>query len=147
METSAPVALIAGGFVAFFTLLWCFVLWIVSWVSGWRRLAEHFGTAFEFRGDVVAFVSARIGIANYSGMLTVGASEEGLYLVPIRIYRLFHRPILVPWTEIAADVRGRPRWPRVRLTFPASPGVRILLYGRSAIHCLPYLKRAADSDA
>jgi len=147
MAQGTPVALIAVGFVAFFALLWCFVLWVVSWVGGWRRLVDRFGAPFEFGGDVVAFVSARIGIANYSGMLIVGANDEGLYLVPIRIYRLFHRPLFIPWPETAASVRGRARWPRVRLTFPALPGRRILLYGCSAKHCLPYLRRHFDLDA
>lgn len=141
MSTCALVALVAVGFAAFFALIWCFVLWVVSWVSGWRRLADRFDAPFKFGGDVVAFVSARIGIGNYSATLIVGANDEGLYLVPIRIYRPFHRPLFVPWAETVASSRGRELRPRVRLTFPALPGKRILLYGRSAEHCLPYVRR------
>ncbi len=133
-------------FVAFFLALWCFILWLASRASGWRRLAERFGTPVEFSGDVASFVSARIGIANYSGVLILGASDQGLYLVPIRIYRLFHRPLLIPWTEIAATARDSAFMPRVQLTFPNVPHKRIFLYGRSAKLCLPYLHREGRDD-
>ena len=140
MSTSALVVLTAAGFAVLFALIWCFVLWVVSWLSGWRRLADRFGAALEFGGDVVAFVSARIGIANYNGVLIVGANDEGLYLVPIQIFRLFHQPLFIPWAEIAASPRGRALLLRVQLTFPAWPGTRILLFGRSAKLCMPYLR-------
>jgi Kef-type K+ transport system membrane component KefB len=146
MDTSGSIVLIAIGFVAFFVVLWCFILWLASWVSGWRRLAERFASTFEYGGEVVAFVSARIGIANYSGMLILGAGDQGLYLVPIRIYRLFHPPLLIPWTEIVADVHERAVVPRVRLTFPSVPGKRILFYGRSAKACMPYVRPESSFD-
>jgi hypothetical protein len=149
MTTSGFAALIAIAFVAFFVALWVFILWLASWAGGWRRLAERFGTTFGFGGEVVSFVSARIGIANYSGVLILGASDHGLYLVPIRIYRLFHLPLLIPWTEIAArvpdraDTRESAIMSRVSLTFPSVPGKRMWLYGRSAKQCMPYLQNQA----
>jgi len=140
MTTSEFVVLLVVGFVVFFVALWCFVLWVISLASGWRRLAERFGRAVWFTGEVTTFASARVGLANYNGALIVGASREGLYLVPIRIFRPFHSPLHIPWTDTVAQVRGSEAFPRVQFTFPSAPGKRILLYGRSAKQCLPYLQ-------
>ena len=146
MSTGESVASIVVGFIVCYILLWCFVLWVISRLSGWHRLAERFGAASAFGGEPISFVSARIGWANYSGMLIVGANEEGLYLAPIRIYRPFHETLFIPWAETEADVRGRARWPRVQLTFPTVPGKRILLYGRSAAHCMPHIQRSFGNE-
>ncbi len=146
MSASEIGVLFAVGFAVFFVLIWCFVLWVVSLVSGWRRLASRFGDTSMFSGDVTAFGSARIGLANYSATLIVGASDEGLYVVPMRIFRPFHRPLFIPWTETEAESRGGAHLPRVRLTFPTVPGTSILLYGRSAQRCMPYLRRRFGFD-
>jgi hypothetical protein len=147
MTASVPVPLIVIGFIAAFVLLWSFILWLASWTSGWRQLAERFGATFEYGGEVVKFVSARFGLANYSGVLILGADDQGLYLVPIWIYRLFHQPILIPWTEIEAHVYEEAVLPRVKLTFPSVPGKRILLYGRSAKECMPYLREHSGFES
>jgi len=141
MTASGYVALVAIAFVAFFVIVWCFVLWLAAWMSGWRRLAERFATAFEFTGEVSSFVSARIGIANYSGALIAGANDQGLYLVPIRIFRPFHRPLLIPWTEIEADARESAIMPRADLRLPGVLRKRIFLYGRAAELCMPFLQQ------
>ena len=146
MTTSALVPLIVIGFGAFFVLIWTFVLWLAAWVGGWQKLAEQFAATFVYSGEVVKYVSARFGLANYSGMLILGAGDQGLYLVPIRIYRPFHPPLLIPWTEIEARVHEGTAVPRVQLTFPSVPGKRILFYGRSAKECMPYLNKRSDFD-
>ena len=128
-------------------MIWTFVLWLASWTSGWRRLAERFSATFEYTSEVVKFVSARFGLASYSGVLILGAGPQGLYLVPIRIYRPFHPPLLIPWTEIEADVHEGSVLPRMKLTFPSVPGKWILLYGRSARECLPYVRKQDGFEA
>jgi len=145
MTTSGYIVLLAAAFVAFFVTLWVFILWLAAWASGWRRLAEHFAATFEFGGEVFSFVSARIGVANYSGALIAGASDQGLYLVPIRIFRPFHRPLLIPWTEIEIDARESAIMPRAVLRFPGVLRKRVFLYGRSAELCMPYVGRYSDS--
>lgn len=146
MTTSGFIALMAMAFVVFFVALWLFVMWLSSWASGWRRLAERFKTTFEFDGETVSYVSARIGWGNYSAALVVGANDQGLYLVPVWAFRPFHLPLLIPWTEIEAHVRTKSAYPRVRLTFPSVPGKRIWLYGRAAKQCLPYLRMVRNPD-
>ena len=140
MTASGLAFFVVLGAIAFFVLVWCFAVWIASWASGWRKLAERFPATFAFTGDTVRFASARIGIANYNGTLIVGTGSEGLYLVPIRIFRFFHPPLLIPWTEITSDPRDSSIMPRVLMTFPSVPGTRIYLYGRSVKQCMPFLR-------
>lgn len=137
------MVLIVLGFVVLFPLFWISVFWLLSRLSGWGRLAESFPHRFEPTGDILLFASARVGWVDYSAALILGVGEEGLYLVPMWLFRPFHAPVLVPWTQIEADAREGRRIPRVKLTFPGTPAPAIGLYGREAQRCLPYLRPEA----
>ena len=39
-------------------------------------------------------------LANYKNVLTLGASQQGLYLASMFIFRFMHPPLLVPWSNI-----------------------------------------------
>ena len=39
-------------------------------------------------------------LANYNNVLTLGASQEGLYLAAMPFFRFMHPPLLVPWSNI-----------------------------------------------
>jgi len=131
---------------AAFVLLWFFGLWLGSRVCGWRRLAEHYRSTSSFDCEMVQWTSARLGFCNYNGVLSVGVSEVGFYVIPVLIYRPFHPPLLIPWTEIEADVR-RSRfsvWNSARLTFPPVPRTAITLYGRVIDSVLPYIQQDVE---
>ena len=145
MSATQVVVLSVVGFVAAFVALWVFVLWLISWACGWRRLARCFADTSLFRGEITPFASARIGFGNYNGALNIGATDFGIYLATMRVFRPFHPPLLVPWTETEAQVRERRGWSSVRLTFPSVPHASIVLYGRSAVRVLPYLRNAEDA--
>jgi len=131
----------AVGFVLYFAALWCFILWGISRTCGWRRLAERFGDTSSFHGEITRFCSARIGFANYTGALRVGATDLGLYLAPMRFFRPFHPPLLIPWTEVEADAREARTWRGLRLAFPSVRRVSVVFYGRAVARVLPYLRR------
>jgi hypothetical protein len=136
----------AAGFVAFFVLIWCFVLWVLAFAGGWRRLAQQYGDTTMFTGDTSRFKSARIGTVNYNGALVLGATDMGLYLAPIAIFRPFHRPMFIPWGEI----QGEPfqgAFGGVVLTFPSISGARIHLYARTVEPIRRYLTSADQGSA
>jgi hypothetical protein len=134
---------VVGGLV-FFLLVWCLVLLLIAWLGGWRRLSKRFGQGRLFYGDIIRFACGQVGLSNYSGVLKVGASDTGLYLVPIGLFRPFHPPLLIPWTEMEAVEEGVGRLQRVQLRFPALPRASIVLYGR-AVACMgPYLLDASQ---
>src|SRR5260370_34286822 len=37
---------------------------------------------------------------NYKNVLTIGVSQEGLYLAVVSLFRFMHPPLLVPWSEV-----------------------------------------------
>ena len=129
---------IAGG-AAFAAAVWCLVLGLASVVGGWRRLAGRYRDTELFAGDVTRFASAQVGWASYSGALTVGASETGLFLATLSIFRPFHPPLFIPWTEVSAEPITSRFGTAARLAFASVPGVRVTLSGRAAARLEPYL--------
>jgi hypothetical protein len=138
LGTEIVVLLVAGG-AAFAALVWCLVLGLASVVGGWRRLAGPYGDTTLFAGDVTRFASAQFGWASYSGALSVGASDMGLFLATIPIFRPFHPPLFIPWTEISAEPFASRFGSGVRLAFASAPGVRVTLSGRAATRARPFL--------
>ena len=47
-------------------------------------------------------------MANYNNVQMVGASQQGLYLASMFLFRFVHPPLLVPWSEI--KVRRSKGW-------------------------------------
>lgn len=134
------------GFAAFFVLIWCFVLWVLGFASGWRRLAQQYGDITMFTGDTSRFKSARIGTVNYNGALVLGATDMGLYLALIGIFRPFHRPMFIPWGEIQSEpFQGA--FGGIVLTFPSLPDARIHLYARTVEPIRPYLTSVDQRSA
>ncbi|WP_426746752.1 hypothetical protein VZQ01_01810 [Myxococcus faecalis] len=84
--------------------LWfAFVMWGLSWMSGWRGLARDFATDTEDRPESMRWLrSARLGWTSYNNCLRMGGDARGLYLCPILPLRLSHSPLRIPWSEIRA---------------------------------------------
>ncbi len=139
MTTSEIWILSAVGFVVFFVSIWCFVLWVMALASGWRRLAQQYGDTTMFTGEISRFKSARIGMVNYNGAIGLGATDMGLYLELIGIFRPFHRPMFVPWSEIQTEPFPG-AFGGVVLTFPSVFNARVHLYARTAEPIRQYLE-------
>nr|BDT33845.1 hypothetical protein MFMH1_35140 [Myxococcus sp. MH1] len=118
-------------FLPLAALWFAFVLWVLSWVSGWRGLARNFGTDAGDRPESMRWLrSARLGWASYNHCLWMGGDERGLYLRPVLPLRLSHSPLRIPWSEIRAWERKKFlfRWTdtlllgptHLRLTVPSS---------------------------
>ncbi|OQP60371.1 hypothetical protein A3860_33875 [Niastella vici] len=88
-----------------FVGMWILVTFILS-KKGWADLVASYETNAHFSGERVGVISATINNANYKNSLVLKYNEEGLYLRPIFLFRLFHKPILIPWKEIK-EVRSK----------------------------------------
>lgn len=93
-------------FPVYFVALWCFVCVLVSYIGGWTALARGFRCRSIFVGERWRFQSAamRFG-AHYGNCLTVGGSDQGLYLSPMFLFRFMQPPLLIPWHEVAVARR------------------------------------------
>jgi hypothetical protein len=147
MSATEAQVLIVGGCVVFAALVWCAVLAISSWASGWRRLARVFGNPSLVVGAPAPFLSARIGHVEYSGILNAGAGDFGLALVPVRMFRPFHPPLFIPWTEMETEPLADTLSSGVRLAFPSVRGARLYISGRTLDLVRPYLSQVRVAEA
>ncbi len=76
-------------------------------VSGWRRLARRYAAGALEPGRQEHFVWARVGRITYQHYLNVGGDARGLYLAPLYVFRMFHPPLLIPWSDIQVRTEGR----------------------------------------
>jgi hypothetical protein len=125
------VPLIVVLFLIFFVALWTFVLFILSHVSGWQRLAGRFHRERPFRGKTQRYRSARMNLVNFSAMLEIGGNEEGFYLRPMLIFRPFFKSLLIPWSEIEAEPFDWVIYRGHQLTFRSFPRIKLKILGRT----------------
>jgi len=106
----------AAIFPIYFLCLWVPVAAIISLVGGWFSLAKVYRTRVPFDGTKWRMQSGRMRwLANYNNVLTIGASQQGLYLASMFLFRFMHPPLLVPWREI--KVRRGNGWVFEYVTF------------------------------
>jgi hypothetical protein len=80
------------------------MFFLISQISGWSRLAQRFSATEPFSGEIWRGQSARFRFyCGYNNCLTVGATQEALYLSVMIPFRIFHPPLLIPWQEIEAE--------------------------------------------
>lgn len=82
-----------------FPLLWVLVTFAISRM-GWHALAERYRTQEPFYGKKTGLLTASINWSNYKNSLVLQYNETGIHLQPVVVFRLFHPPILIPWSEI-----------------------------------------------
>jgi hypothetical protein len=102
-------AVFAAIFPIYFLCLWFLVGAILGLVGGWFSLSKLYRTRVPFNGAKWRRQSGQMRwLTNYNRVLTLGASQEGLYLACMFLFRFMHPPLLVPWSEIR--VRRKKGW-------------------------------------
>jgi hypothetical protein len=90
-------------FPFFFVGLWVLVSYWIALVGGWRLLANRFRIQGTFRGQTWSLQSARMRWSSYSSVLIIGSNKTGLFIVPFILFRAWHPPLFIPWTEITVS--------------------------------------------
>ena len=99
----------AAIFPIYFLCLWLLVGAILSLIGGWFSLAKVYRARVPFNGTKWRGQSGQMRwLTNYNRVLTLGASQEGLYLACMFLFRFLHPPLLIPWSEI--KVRRKKGW-------------------------------------
>ena len=108
MNSSGVIALAIIIPIAF-AAIWCCAGYLVALTGSWRLLGQRFRLQGEFTGPTRAMQSARLRFGtNYNNVLTIGADQNGLFMVPFVLFRMGHPPLFIPWTEIS-NVRPKIR--------------------------------------
>lgn len=86
--------------------------------GGWVRFARKYPAAQRpsgaaFAAAVVFNVEPKAGDINlnrmkYGGMIRAIPCEAGLSLFPFFLFRVGHRPFLLPWSSVTRMEKGRP---------------------------------------
>lgn len=119
-------------FPAYFIFLWLIVGAVVSFVGGWFTLSKLYRARLPFTGAKWRGQSGQMRwLANYNNVLTLGASQEGLYLACMFLFRFMHPPLLIPWSEIS--VRKSKGWFFEYVTFNMGRELAIPLRIRAKI--------------
>lgn len=114
-------------FLAAFVFLWFAALWLLARVGGWASLAAVYPVHTEPAGERFGWQSVQLNNwFGYNGSVNIVAGIQGLHLSVFFLFRPFHPPVYVPWSEIQAH-STRLWWfiPAIRLTFLRAPGVQV----------------------
>jgi hypothetical protein len=88
-------------------VMWVVVSIAISVTGGWSALATRYRTDAPAPPNVRYMQWATFGWAAYKGVLTIGYTDEGLYLGMLFLFRIYHPPLLIPWSAITSRKRGR----------------------------------------
>ncbi len=86
-------------FPFFFVLVWCAVVWLISQLSGWNRLAQRYRARQSATGKRWAWQYGLIGWAGYNGVLILTANAEGLFMEVFWLFGIGHPRLFIPWRE------------------------------------------------
>ncbi|HMN30645.1 MAG TPA: hypothetical protein PKE45_21010 [Caldilineaceae bacterium] len=115
---ASPIWLIVAivvGFLVIFPLFWCFVVWVISLIGGWRRLAQVYRTSETPSGPRLFAYFVLVGIASYRNTVALTATPAGLHLAIMPLFRVGHPPLLIPWSALRGGGPASFRWlPAVR---------------------------------
>ena len=109
MSALAIAALVAGLLVAI-PAFWCLVVFALSYLSGWRRLAASYAALEPPRGTRFAGQSGSVGAVSYRSCLTVHVAPDGLFLATPSFFRFAHKPLFIPWSAIRNQMRKKFLW-------------------------------------
>ena len=124
------------GFLLAFPIFWITIVFLVSRLGGWARLASQFSADNPPSGDKFSWHSAHLNrLGRYGNCVTVTVSSQGVHMQTILIFRFGHKAIFLPWGAISNMTRSTfLGFSRTKLTVDDDNGQRtswITLYGNS----------------
>lgn len=94
------------GGIAAFVVFWMAVVWFISLLSGWSKLADAYPSRIPFDEMCWSMQSARFRWnAGYNGILRVCADSQALHLSVFPLFRPGNRPLSIPWEDVSAHRR------------------------------------------
>lgn len=96
----ARISLIVLGAAFLSVAIWLLVLALVAWTGGWRSLARRYRGLREPKGLTLSWRNLSLGRwTNYRGCIRLILAPQGVYLVPVFLFRFGHAPLLLPWEK------------------------------------------------
>ena len=136
-------------FCTVFLLVWLGMFWDPT---GWRLLAERFGTSTKVEGAQYGFVTGSVFRPGWSWMsygycLTVNVNRQGFGLSTWFIFGLNSPPLFMPWSEVDTVTLLGALWgKRALITFRGTES-KVVLYGRAGRAVVHANHRFAATEA
>tara|TARA_B110000908_G_C10163838_1_gene407366 strand:- start:269 stop:757 length:489 start_codon:yes stop_codon:yes gene_type:complete len=93
VENFTPVFLIG-------VFLWiCIVVFIISRFA-WHKFADKYESETPAYLDKIGIISAKIGKVNYNNSLVVSCNKTGIFIKPLLIFSIGHKPLFIPFRDI-----------------------------------------------
>jgi hypothetical protein len=91
--------------VPLFVAFWCFVCFLISFVTGWHALAARFTKQSEPYGELRSvgpfFYTVYMRLwSHYGSVVRAKAASDALYFSVLLPFRVGHPPLRIPWDEI-----------------------------------------------
>jgi hypothetical protein len=131
--TAPQVAALVAGLIAACVAVWATILPFAAWFGGWRRLAEEFAAEPNTRGRILLGTATMRYGAHYGNIIRIDCRTNGLVLSVIRLFRLAHSPLLIPWSQVVAEPT-KVLWifPATRLELGRDAQIPLTFYSREA---------------
>ena len=101
MSEFAIVLAIIAAFLVVFPLFWTGIVFLISRIGGWARLAERYAAELPARGETFRMCSGQLNfMGNYRNSLNVTVSSAGIHLQPLYIFSAGHEPLYFPWRDV-----------------------------------------------
>lgn len=96
------IVVILVAFPVFFIAIWSGVLFLLSRLAGWHRLAQHYARGDRKpTGHYVSGSSGKVGFTNYNQMLILHFNQEGFFIEVNPLFKVGHKPLFIPWSEVS----------------------------------------------
>jgi hypothetical protein len=115
--------------------IWLVVTFLLSYISGWAFLAEHYRAARPYAGRYERIRSSQMGpLGPFGGArnaVNLGIDPEGLHLRMFILFRINCRDLFIPWRDITVS-RGRSYFmDYVEFHFRQAPKIGLRIYGKA----------------
>ncbi len=117
---------------ALFVCFWFLIVWIIGKTGGWNKLAAQYEFKGKFPGRLFS-AGGQVGVANYGGILRLGADKEGFYLGVIFMFRIAHPPLYIPWQDVRAEEQKAFFMTNARLSFAKVPDMTLRIPKSAAL--------------
>ena len=80
--------------------MWAFMCWLLSTIGGWGNLAKYYRSHESFNGVKSYMQSLKMGMVHYGNCITVGLNSSNMFLSVLFPFRIAHRCLIIPYSEI-----------------------------------------------
>ena len=139
-----PCAVLAGLF-----LLWLLVGSLLSRVGGWNALSQVYpvveGPGSEDLGRCSITLSRGPFAINYNGSVHIVLGAAGLGMEASSLFRRFHAPLTIPWSEVETCVRQKQLTGEATAVTERRLHREILIRGEAGVRVYDYWQRVQPS--